>query len=127
MAYTARMLQPNEYERLLELGIPREKLPSPDTAIVAVIEEDGKIVGRWIAGTVTILEGLQIEEAYRNSPGVARKLLQIMMAELRSLGVASAITFVQNDMVGELARHAGFDRLPGTIYQKDLRPTERGT
>lgn len=121
MTYVARVLPPAEYSRLIELGIPVDRLPDPEGTIVVVIELGGKIVGRWMALNAVMLEGLQIEEGYRHIPGVARKLLETMLKELRGRDLASVLTIVQSAAVGDLAAHAGFALLPGTLYQKDLR------
>lgn len=123
MAYTGRILPADEYWRLELLGIPKDKLPNPDTSLVGVIEKDGAIIGRWMAVTIIAMEGLQIDEEYRRNPVVARRLLTLMLETLREKGVAAVTTIVQDKAVGELATHAGFDRLPGMLYQKDLRGT----
>lgn len=121
MSYTSRILGPEEYYKLESLGIPRDRLPNPATSVVGVIEVDGVIVARWMALNVVMLEGLQIDAEYQKRPGVARRLLNLMLGTLRARGIVAATTIVQDSGVGELARHAGFNRVPGTLYQKDLR------
>jgi N-acetylglutamate synthase-like GNAT family acetyltransferase len=121
MGYTSRILPAEEYWRLMDLGIPAESLPHPDTSIIGVIEEDGQIIGRWMAVNVIMFEGLKIEEAYRRRPGVARRLLNLMIGTLRAKGVIAVTTITQEQAIGDLACRAGFCRIPGTLYQKDLR------
>lgn len=121
MGYTSRMLPAEEYYKLEVLGIPRDRLPNPATSLVGVIEKDGEIIGRWMALNVIMFEGLEIKEAFQKKPGVARRLLNLMLGELRARGIMAALTIVQDETVGELARHAGFTRIPGVLYQKDLR------
>ena len=121
MPYTERLLPADEYYKLEALGIPADRLPDPATSIVGVVEKDGQIVSRWMAVNVIMFEGLQTEEAYRGNPVVARRMFRLMIRALKDRGVTAVTTIVQDDQVGTLARQAGFDRLPGTLYQKDLR------
>lgn len=126
MAYTARLLPPEEYSKLETVGIPLEALPNPATSLAAVVEEDGRIIGRWLAINVVMFEGLQIEESHRHVSGVARRLQETLIEALKARGIVAAITLITKPEVASLARHAGFIPLTGTLYQLDLRDKEQG-
>lgn len=126
MAYTSRILPPEEYYKLETVGVPADSLPNPATSIVGVVELDGLIVARWIAMNVIMMEGLKVEEEFRNIPGVARRIVSVMMEELREKGIEAVLTIVQSPEVGCLAMTAGFDPIPGQLYQKDLRRKSHG-
>lgn len=120
MPYITRILPPKEYQRLP--GITADQLPDASRSLVVVVEnERGEIVGRWMALDVVALEGLQIEEGHRGNPVVAKLLLGRMLQILTERRVASVLTIVQSAEVERLAGHAGFDPVPGTLFQKDLR------
>lgn len=111
-----RILPKREYDRL---ALPLELLPVE--GIIGVVEDQGAIVARWMAGTTTILEGLEIHPAYRKNPWVVKLLFQGMINELRAIGVPAALTIIQSGDVVRLAFHAEFEYLPGMIFQKDFR------
>lgn len=121
MGYTSRILPPEEYYKLEAVGVPADSLPNPATSLVGVVECDGLIVARWIAMNVVMMEGLRVEEEFRNIPGVARRIVAVMMEELRSKNIEAVLTIVQSPEVGGLAMTAGFEFIPGQLYQKDLR------
>jgi hypothetical protein len=116
MNYHFRILPAAEYPRL---GLMARYLPVD--GLIGVVEDDGVIIGRWMAGSTTILEGLEIHPAHRKNPIVVRLLFQGMLDALRAAGVPAALTLVQTGDVVKLAFHAEFEYLPGLIFQKDLR------
>jgi hypothetical protein len=118
--YLARLLPPDEWYRL---GLPAAILPTnPDRALVIVVEDQGQIVGRWMAYETVILEGLAIAATHQKRPGVARQLLQAMTRELAARGVPQATTLIQDPEVAALAERHGLLRLPGQLWVLDLRP-----
>lgn len=120
MAYTSRVLPAEEYHRLTSCGLAAELIPDPVASIVVVVEEDGVIIGRWLAYPILVLEGLEIVETARHRPGVVRRLWLTMMQALRDHGIPHVFTLVRTKTVADLAEHGGFVIVSGTLFQKDL-------
>jgi hypothetical protein len=119
-AYQARVLPPHEWHRL---GIPAESLPrDTDQAIIIVVENQaGDIIGRWMAYTTVVLEGLSIAPNYRYHPGVAGRLMQAMTASLVDRQVPMAMTLITDEPVARLAERHGLYQAEGKLWVLDLR------
>lgn len=116
--YTARILPPEEWNRL-----PDEvtRALHPLHSVVIVVEDlAGDIVARWVAMNQVYMEGLFIEEHARKNPAVAGRLLTLMMGTLRALGASSILTLVQETPVQHLAAHFGFTKVPGETFKLEL-------
>jgi hypothetical protein len=118
--YTARVLPPDEWAaRQAELPYAPGHL-DPDAYKTLVVVEDraGRIVASSCALNMVMLEGLIVQPGH---PMAAKHLLFGMMATLLEAHVAGAATLIEDPKVMELAVHAGFLPLPGTLHQIDLR------
>jgi len=113
----ARVLPPEEWSRLdgteMRVLLPFLKTSS---AKVLVVEQDGEIVGRWLATPIWHVEGLWIDPAHRGLSGVARRLWAGMRRALRAEGVDGVVTGAVDDDVRRLLKHAGASQLPGDWY-----------
>ena len=113
----ARVLPANEWGRLdgtdLEGMVPFLK---PESAKVVVVEQDGQIIGQWLATPVWHVEGLWIAPEHRGTAGVARRLWAGMRREMREGGAAAALTGAETDAVRRLLAHAGPTRVPFDTY-----------
>lgn len=118
--YLTRVLPADEWQKL---GLPDESLPSdPENALVVIVQNsEGEVIGRWMAYSITILEGLEIDPRYQKRPTVASRLFTSMIRLLRYRGVTAASTLIQKTEIEELAKHVGFTQLPGSLWQIDLR------
>jgi len=115
-----RVLPFEEWDKLEGYPIATNGLPNPDTSLILVAETPaGEIVGTWEAITPVILEGLWIDENYRNTL-VAGRLLATMKSVLKSMNIDKAFTLVQTSDVKALAEKAGFEMIPGDFCVLDL-------
>lgn len=124
MAYRGEVLPFSDWPTLESADLPLTHLPPAGSLIVVTKDLDlprSPIVGRWMAYSVVMLEGLWLAASHRGRPGVARRLLHKMLQELRDRNVQAAITISQSPEIDAMAERAGFVRVPGTIWQKDLR------
>ena len=116
-----RVLPVDEWPRLG--GMPawgEAPLPDPEHALIVVVEDDGgEILMHWVAVTFVHLECLWKRPDC--GAGVTRALLETMFDELRSRDIAAVWTIAQTPEIDRLARHAGFERLPGAMYLKSLQ------
>ncbi len=117
---TIRELPFEEWDKLEGLPIAENGLPSPDVMIMVAENEDGVIVGHWTAGTILMLEGLWVNEAYRKPSSVLWRLFTGMIDKLEEDGIPDVHTIVQTDEMLELAQHGGFKVIPGHFLIKRL-------
>lgn len=106
-----RILPPEEWNRLVEVGpfAVAGVLPDPLYATVIVEEnESGEIVGTWMVTSIMLLEGLWRREDQRKGPIGARNLLFGMLGYLTHQEIKSAITVIEDPQVAELAEKVGF-------------------
>lgn len=127
---SVRVLPPDEWNRLSEIGpfATAQVLPDPVFATVIVEEDDqsGEIVGCWMVTSIMLLEGLWRREDRRKSPTGARRLLFGMIDYLRNRRVKTAITAIQDAEVESLALKAGFHPVPGggRLYTVQISASE---
>lgn len=116
----ARVLPPDEWERLREYGPFKAAggvLPDPAHARVIVLENaTGALVGCWEAKDTVILEGLFLSPEYRHSITASKLLFFTMLNELREVNVSQVLTLIQDAYVAGLAKTAGFDKLEGALH-----------
>lgn len=81
---TTRVLPPLEWDRpeVAELMTLHPFVADTDMQII-VVEDEGKIVGRWAVLRLVHLEGVWIDEAYRRKPSAVKSLLQATIAAAR--------------------------------------------
>ncbi|HET9258256.1 MAG TPA: hypothetical protein VFO16_24085, partial [Pseudonocardiaceae bacterium] len=103
----ARVLPPEEWERLLDVGPFHNTgvIPDPRFALVVVLEDPAtqRIVGTWEVTSIGLLEGLHLEPDYRHSTAAASRLFFKMMNVLRDHHVKTVLTVTQDEMVRRLA------------------------
>lgn len=114
-----RQLPFEEWDKLAGLPIVAAGYPDPNVSIILVAEEDGHIIGTWMALTPIVLEGLWVDEAHRHSMALG-KLFLTMKNLLGDMGMAAAYTLVQTPEVLDLAIHGGFKPISGTFCMLDL-------
>lgn len=110
MPYRLRFLPPEEWNTLQ--GPLKDHDLHPDHALIVVAEEAGKVVGTWAALENITMEGLWVEEKYRNSP-MAVRLYTTMTEELKKREIPGVLAVIANDSVISQAERLGFLHLPG--------------
>lgn len=84
----SRTLPQNEWSKL-DLG-GWLKFANPEDVRVAVVEDEGKIVGRCLVLKLTHLEGLWVDEEHRNA-GVSSALLKQVVKTSREMANETVI------------------------------------
>jgi Acetyltransferase (GNAT) family len=114
--YVARVLPPEEWEKLRAFPFAANGLPSPESGFIIVTETpDGTIVGIWACLLQPFLDGLWVDPDHLGST-IARTLLRTMKDQLRTLGVPVAFTIVSDEAVMAVAVKAGLHRAPGDLW-----------
>jgi len=111
-----RVLPQTEWGRLHDYNTPFKAagcLPDPRCATVIVEELDGEITGCWMATSIILLEAL-----WRDRPKgfSAKRLLMGMMKHLKDRRAKTAITYIEDPEVADLAKIAGFVQMPGAVH-----------
>ena len=132
MAITARILRPEEVDRVREAGGPLAECPDLTQlrkATVPVIEVDGTIIAYWPVFYALHLEPLWIAEEYRHNPAVARALLELTGEVVQLSGEQVSFAIIDESQGAlPLAERIGFARVPGNLYYVTipaLEPVER--
>lgn len=116
----ARLLTRDEdWEAKLEgttLGPDVHKLDKEQTLIVVVEDEHGDVVQTWMALTAVHVEGLWARPDHRGSAGSTRALINKMVEELRSRGIAEVLTRAESGDVEVLISKIGGKRVPGSLW-----------
>lgn len=114
--YVARLLPPEEWEKLRGFPFAANGLPSPESGFVIVSETaDGQIVGIWSCLLQPFLDGLWVDPDHTGSI-IARTLLRSMKDQLLSLRVPVAFTIVSDEAVMAVAVKAGLHRAQGDLW-----------
>lgn len=124
--YVARVLPPDEWDKLRAFPFAQNGLPDPTSAFVIVSETaDGTIVGIWACLLQPFLDGLWVADAHRHTI-IAGTLLREMKALLLGLRIPVAFTIVSDEAVMAIAHKAGLHRAPGDLWMLDqiLLPLE---
>ena len=112
-----RELPQEEWGKLLEYNTPFKAAGClPDTRCATVIVEEtesGEIIGCWMATQIVLLEAL-----WRDQPKgfSAKRLLMGMMKHLKERRAKTAITYIEDAEVADLAKVAGFAQMPGAVH-----------
>lgn len=122
---TTRLLPREEWPRLAITEVGDLWSTMPDTTQVVVVEdEQGALVGCWVALPVVHVECLWIAEAHRKRGSVARRLWSAMRATVRRAFGASVVWTASIDaQVASLLEHAGAKPVAG---QQWVLPIESG-
>lgn len=124
--YVARILPPDEWDKLRAFPFAARGLPDPAAAFVIVSETaDGQIVGIWACLLQPFLDGLWVDPDHRHTI-IAGTLLRQMKALLQTSGVPIAFTIVSDEAVMAIAHKAGLHRAPGDLWMLEqiLDPPE---
>lgn len=123
--YVARVLPPEEWEKLLAFPFAANGLPDPAAAFIIVSETaDGTIKGIWSCLLQPHLDGLWVAEEDRHTI-VAGTLLREMKATLLRFKVPVAFTVISDPAVMVIAHKAGLHRAPGDLWMlEQLIPQE---
>jgi N-acetylglutamate synthase-like GNAT family acetyltransferase len=111
-----RILQPDEFDRLLEFE-PYNRglsLPVPSASCVAVAEVDGRIVGFWVASACIHCEPIYVAPEERNGGFTATALLKTLVDELKSNGVTHTYVFSETEQNSDYLTRLGFKKQPPT-------------
>lgn len=112
--YTARVLPPEEFDRLA--AVPLYASVRDSQALVVVVETaDGTVIATWAVLNVFHLEGAWVDPAYRHT-SVAGRLVGEMFDALRTLGLPEVFTITQTDEAAALAHHLGGQAVPGQAW-----------
>lgn len=122
---TARVLPFDEWERLDEELDPILMNIQPGTSRVCVVEEDGRIVARWILMPMLHAECIWIAPERRKTPRVGLHLLDLMKRTARSLGFARVVTASISEDVTKLLCHPriGAQVMPGLSFVLPVEET----
>ena len=126
MEYRTRTLAPEEWNRLREFPPWNDgrDLPNSALSIVQVVEnEEGVIVGAWLAINVVMLECFWVEDRLRQTGRVGLVLLEGMLESLRARGVPGVMTNLVDPAVMVVAQKVGFHPAPGQLHLMTLTPT----
>lgn len=125
--YVARILPPEEWEKLRAFPFAANGLPSPESGFIVVSETaDGQIVGIWSCLLQPFLDGLWVDPEHLGSI-VARTLLRSMKDQLLTHGVPVAFTIVSDEAVMAVAVKAGLHRAPGDLWILEQVIPQEGT
>jgi hypothetical protein len=125
-----RVLPPEAWDAKVAAGelAHYTHLPNPTfTQLVVVEDEEGRIVGSWMAMNTVHLEGLYVAPEARRAVAVQRRLLLGMVGLLTLEGVDGVLTLAEDPAVAILAEKAGFTRIPGVLLQLRLRDPHPST
>mgnify|MGYP001282412127 CR=1 len=128
MAINVRELPPAEFERLAEIEpFKTYGVPSSETTRCVVVEDNGVIVGYWPIWNAVHAEPLWLDEGYRNSPTIGRKMLEEAHVILKQHGVKSLFAVIGHKDIlvnGPVAKKLGFERMSGDLYMMTIPPEE---
>lgn len=115
---TDRILPEAEWGKLAHTEIGRA-LPymKPEDVQIIVVEDGDRIVGTWAVLRVVQLEGVWIDEQYRKSGSVARRLLRRTLDVARKLTPYWAYTGAETQEVADLlTKHLDAKKYPCETY-----------
>lgn len=113
---TTRILQVEEYPRLVGTELETVWAHLPAEARVVAVEDDGELVGCWAVLPITHVEGVWVKPSHRNAGGVARRLLRGMRDVAQEMGARAVFTAALTPNVEDLLARVGAEPLPGTHY-----------
>ncbi len=122
MAYTTRVLPPEEWAAKAAELTHLAGVPDPAGSLLVVVEDDGgRIIATWVVMNVIHLEGLHIDPAHRHSPA-AKALFTGMLEAVTTLQAPAVVTLTSDPLVARMAAKVGFAKVfTGDVWQLDLR------
>lgn len=116
----ARQLPYDEWHKLEAFYMAQgrdEPMPRAGTAIVYVVEDDGRIIGSWPIHSIHI-GGLMHVDKSRRGNGVAAMLSDAVETDFQQIG-GSLFTAITNPHAEQLALADGMVALEGKLFRKD--------
>lgn len=108
-----RLLTPGEWPRLENL-IPPELIPSPETSVIAIAEDDD---GR-ILGVLPLQLQWHMEPLFLFSPDISfSRLKEVLDNQLRDFPGSCYYTFVPNQQLAEIVGSAGMEFQPALVFR----------
>lgn len=95
--------------------------PDPQKSVVVVARNDSGIVGRIFLLAPAHVEGIFIEEAWRNGP-LMKQLVQAAELEARVEGITQLLVFAKDEMMADYISRLGYKQMPLTVWEKPLCP-----
>jgi hypothetical protein len=115
-----RILRPDEWSRLGDVGLGELLLyvEPQNITIVVVEDDDGEIIACVSALRITHFEGLWVAPKYRGNPGVSRSLIRYVYAVPRTRGERWAFGGAANgdERMDTLCSRLGGKELPMRLY-----------
>ena len=118
---TSRVLPPSEYPKLAGTEAASVWPRLPDTAEVLVVEDEGAILGCWVAMPILHAECLWIAPAHRGKAGVGRRLFRAMREAVTRAGASAVMTCAMTDDVRHLLQTAHATPLGGDHFMLPMR------
>jgi len=129
--YTVRVIAPEEWDAKIAKGelahyvgldgayrSAAGEVLNPQFTMLVVVEQDGVIIASWMALNTVHLEGVWVSPAHRGRTGiVAAKLLSGMIETLQRADIPAALTIAPSAGIATLLETAGFQAIPGTLFQ----------
>ena len=108
-----RLLTPDEWPKLNGI-LPREYIPSPETSVVAIAEdEDGTLVG-----VLPLQLQWHMEPLILLNPAVSFiRLKEILDNQLKNYPGSCYYAFIDSDKVARMAEKAGLKLQPTLVFQ----------
>lgn len=112
------MLPPDEWSRLegTEAGAIWATMQPDTTQVVVVEDDDGQIVGCWVAMCIAHVECLWVAPSHRRKASVGRRLWRGMQTALAEWGVTSAWTAAASDDVRRMLASLDAVSISGDHY-----------
>jgi hypothetical protein len=115
---TARVLPPEEWDRVQHIPPFDQGLPDPAHWRILVVEQDGQIVGCCSLFDTVHWDGWWIAPEHQGKAGVFRSLVAEGLAQLTAaniLGVHTTVPDTRPDLQ-DLIERFGFVSAPGKLY-----------
>jgi N-acetylglutamate synthase-like GNAT family acetyltransferase len=117
MARTTRVLSDEEWRRFEGTDMaPALAGFEPEQTRIIVVEDEGKIVGRWVVTRWVHVECVKIEPNAMNRGNIALRLVRAMHHEARQLGAKAVITGAPDETVRDLLARLGAVPMPCDEY-----------
>ena len=111
-----RLLQPEEWDRLQAIMDTRY-IPHPDTAHVAIAEDDTGV----LVGALFLQLTLHEEPLVLTSPRVSfERLHETLMDAVKENKGLHVYVFSDKEIIDRMAEHVGMKRLPFRVFEKEV-------
>ena len=118
MSLTARVLPPEEWDRVRHIPPFDQGLPQPDNWRILTVEEDGQIVGCCSLYDSVHWDGFWIDDKHQGKSGVFRAMVAEGLTVLKEAGVLGVHTTVPDARpdLQDLVQRFGYMEAPGKLY-----------